>query len=93
VAKFSFAFLVATLCGSDLHTFEGRRQAPVPTVLGHEIVGQIEEIGGGVAIQDMAGNRLQPGDRVSWRSSQAVAIAFFVSMIAAKVCEIRQIWP
>ena len=35
-----------TLCGSDLHSIEGRRSVPVPTVLGHEIVGRIQQIGG-----------------------------------------------
>ncbi len=29
----------ATLCGSDLHTYQGRRQTPCPTILGHEILG------------------------------------------------------
>ena len=27
---------LATICGSDLHTFTGRRTAPTPCVLGHE---------------------------------------------------------
>ena len=34
-----------TLCGSDLHSYEGRRKVPVPTILGHEIVGRIEAFG------------------------------------------------
>ena len=34
-----------TLCGSDLHSFEGRRKVPTPTILGHEIVGRIETFG------------------------------------------------
>jgi putative phosphonate catabolism associated alcohol dehydrogenase len=58
--------LGCTLCGSDLHTFEGRRQAPIPTVLGHEIVGQIEAIGRGAPQQDLAGQELRNGDRVTW---------------------------
>lgn len=69
--------LGCTLCGSDLHTFEGRRQAPVPTVLGHEIVGQIEQIGGSGLIQDMAGQRLQPRDRVSWAIVASCGECFF----------------
>jgi putative phosphonate catabolism associated alcohol dehydrogenase len=32
---------LATICGSDLHTAEGRREAPVPCVLGHEAVGRV----------------------------------------------------
>ncbi len=32
---------LATICGSDLHTTEGRRSAPTPCVLGHEAVGYV----------------------------------------------------
>ena len=31
----------ATICGSDLHTIEGRRTVPCPSILGHEILGTI----------------------------------------------------
>ncbi len=34
----------STLCGSDLHTYLGRRTADCPTILGHEIVGRIDEL-------------------------------------------------
>ncbi|MEI8021858.1 MAG: alcohol dehydrogenase catalytic domain-containing protein, partial [Schlesneria sp.] len=34
-----------TICGSDLHSFHGRRTVPVPTILGHEIVGEIVDMG------------------------------------------------
>ena len=37
-----------TLCGSDLHSLHGRRQVPMPTILGHEIVGEIVEMGSSV---------------------------------------------
>jgi putative phosphonate catabolism associated alcohol dehydrogenase len=33
--------LLATICGSDLHTVDGRRTAPTPCVLGHEAVGHV----------------------------------------------------
>jgi len=32
---------LATICGSDLHTTEGRRTAPTPCILGHEAVGHV----------------------------------------------------
>lgn len=48
---------LATICGSDLHTFEGRRNGPVPTVLGHEAVGR-------VIATARAG--VLPGRRVTW---------------------------
>ncbi|MCK0174574.1 zinc-binding dehydrogenase [Mycolicibacterium sp. F2034L] len=49
---------LATVCGSDLHTVEGRRAGPAPSVLGHEAVGDVVDPGAhpGLAI----------GDRVVW---------------------------
>lgn len=58
--------LGCTLCGSDVHSFEGRRTVPVPTVLGHEIVGEIVEFGDTDAHHDLAGQALQIGDRITW---------------------------
>ncbi|SIO61643.1 2-desacetyl-2-hydroxyethyl bacteriochlorophyllide A dehydrogenase [Singulisphaera sp. GP187] len=58
--------LGCTLCGSDLHSVEGRRPVPVPTVLGHEIVGEIVEFAGDVPTCDLAGQELKVGDRVTW---------------------------
>ncbi len=51
------AISLATICGSDLHTIEGRRTAPTPCVLGHEAVGHV-----------VASNRsgLVTGQRVTW---------------------------
>jgi putative phosphonate catabolism associated alcohol dehydrogenase len=48
---------LATICGSDLHTIDGRRSAPAPCVLGHEAVGQV-----------VASTRdgISPGQRVTW---------------------------
>jgi putative phosphonate catabolism associated alcohol dehydrogenase len=58
--------LYTTICGSDLHTFCGLRQEKTPTVLGHEIVGRIEEIDAHHSGKDHAGNKLQVGDLVTW---------------------------
>lgn len=58
--------LGCTLCGSDLHSFEGRRSVPVPTVLGHEIVGEIVSFGESAARVDLAGKSLVIGDRITW---------------------------
>ena len=38
------------ICGSDLHTYYGRRRPPAPSVLGHEMVGEIVGIGPGGAM-------------------------------------------
>ena len=56
---------MATICRSDIHSYEGRRPNPFPGILGHEIIGIIEELGQGVE-RDMRGDRLQRGDRVTW---------------------------
>ena len=55
-----------TICGSDLHSFHGRRTVPVPTILGHEIVGEIVDMGGTSVKFDLGGQELQRGDRVTW---------------------------
>ena len=54
---------LATICGSDLHTFTGRRTAPVPCVLGHEAVGRVAAP---TQVRDAYGNPLHEGDRVTW---------------------------
>lgn len=51
--------LGCTLCASDLHTFTGRRAVAVPTILGHEIVGEIVAAG-----DDAFAERV--GERVTW---------------------------
>jgi alcohol dehydrogenase len=58
--------LYTTLCGSDLHTFCGMRQEKTPTILGHEIVGEVVEIGSGHSGRDYAGNPLRLGDNITW---------------------------
>ena len=55
---------LATICGSDLHTFAGRRTAPVPCVLGHEAVGHI--VAAPTKTRDAYGEPLREGDRVTW---------------------------
>ncbi|MEI8040051.1 MAG: zinc-binding dehydrogenase [Verrucomicrobiota bacterium] len=55
-----------TLCRSDLTTFIGKRLERTPTILGHEIVGVIEELGPGAPQADARGAELRVGDRVTW---------------------------
>jgi 2-desacetyl-2-hydroxyethyl bacteriochlorophyllide A dehydrogenase len=48
----------SSICGSDLHTFHGKHPfAPLPAAPGHELAGEVAEIGPGV-------DRVKPGDRV-----------------------------
>jgi putative phosphonate catabolism associated alcohol dehydrogenase len=53
------AISLATICGSDLHTADGRRTEPAPCVLGHEAVGRVIAVGAG---RDSA----LVGRRVTW---------------------------
>jgi putative phosphonate catabolism associated alcohol dehydrogenase len=48
---------LATICGSDLHTVDGRRQTPVPGILGHEAVGRVIL---------SARPEIREGQRVTW---------------------------
>jgi alcohol dehydrogenase len=54
-----------TICRSDLHTWQGRRAGPLPAILGHEIVGEIVELGT-QRTHDALDQRLAVGDRVTW---------------------------
>lgn len=56
---------LTTLCGSDLHTVMGRRSEPTPSILGHEALGRIEQLGGD-GLRDLRGNLLEVGDRITW---------------------------
>lgn len=56
---------LATICGSDLHTCSGRRHGAAPSVLGHEMTGEVAELHEAGA-RDYRGNPLSPGDRVTW---------------------------
>lgn len=54
-----------TLCGSDLHTIAGRRNEWSPSILGHEILGVVEEVSDEPPL-DLHGEPLKPGDRITW---------------------------
>jgi alcohol dehydrogenase len=55
----------ATICGSDLHSYFGRRHSPIPSVLGHEMVGEIVAMGPDGTC-DFRGALLTLGGRVTW---------------------------
>lgn len=75
----------ATLCGSDLHTYFGRRNGPAPSILGHEMVGEIAALGGGVT--DFDGTALRVGDRVTWSMVWSCGRCFFCSRGRRPKCE------
>lgn len=49
-----------TICGSDLHSIAGRRNVPAPTILGHEIVGTVAQVGPGHRAGRWMANRFNP---------------------------------
>jgi threonine dehydrogenase-like Zn-dependent dehydrogenase len=54
---------MAGICGSDLHIFRGELPLPCPFAMGHEMVGEIAELGAGLTT-DATGKPLAVGDRV-----------------------------
>jgi threonine dehydrogenase-like Zn-dependent dehydrogenase len=55
----------ATICGTDVHIWQGDVQPEWPVGLGHEMVGRIAALGAGVA-RDSGDQPLQIGDRIVW---------------------------
>jgi alcohol dehydrogenase len=58
--------LCTSLCRSDIHTYQGKRDEKSPTILGHEIVGVIEQLGPQAPLRDVRGNELKIGDKLTW---------------------------
>ncbi len=55
--------LLATICGSDLHTVTGRRSVSLPCALGHETVGVVAAP---TKLCDAYGRNLSEGNRITW---------------------------
>ena len=67
---------LSAICGSDLHTIEGRRQPKGPLILGHEICGTIAALGQGVT-HDATGKPLATGQRVTWSIAASCGECFY----------------
>lgn len=78
--------LMSTICGSDLHTIKGRRMEPAPLILGHEILGEIVELGEGLT-HDGFGGELHIGDRVSWTIMACCGTCYFCRHDLPQKCE------
>jgi len=76
----------ATVCGSDLHSFYGRRHSPMPSVLGHEMVGDVIAFGPDGA-RDYRGNPLGVGDRVTWSMVWSCGECFYCRRGLRPKCE------
>ena len=55
----------ATVCGTDVHIWEGDLQPEWPVGLGHEMVGRVAALGEGV-VRDASDEPLAVGDRIVW---------------------------
>jgi len=76
-----------TLCGSDIHSFQGRRSTPVPTILGHEIIGRIADLGSGGPVLAHDGRPLKIGDRITWSIAASCHHCFFCEHDIPQKCE------
>ena len=70
---------IATVCGSDMHSWRGRRPFPTPSVLGHEGLGVIVRLGRDIS-RDTAGSPLSDGDRVTWSIMANCGNCYFCRM-------------
>ncbi|MCH8892175.1 MAG: alcohol dehydrogenase catalytic domain-containing protein [Chloroflexi bacterium] len=78
---------MTTLCGSDLHTFQGDRGTPTPTILGHEILGTVAELPSGEPITDAFNQPLSIGDRITWSVAVHCGDCFFCRHNLPQKCE------
>ncbi len=78
---------LCTICGSDLHTFTGRRSTPCPTILGHEIIGRIADLPPGEPLTDLRGRVLTVGDRVTWTVAASCGECFFCGSGFPQKCD------
>ncbi len=77
----------STLCGSDVGTFFGRRTAPTPTILGHEIIGCVERLAEVDPPRDWHGEALAMGDRVTWTVAANCGVCFYCKNGLPQKCE------
>lgn len=75
-----------TICGSDLHSFFGRRRSATPGVLGHEMVAEIQATGPAGA-KDFRGRPLAVGDRITWSMVWSCGECFYCCRCLRQKCE------
>ena len=76
----------ATICGSDLHSYYGRRHSPIPCILGHEMVGEVVATGPDGAC-DYRGAPLSAGDRITWSMVWSCGECFYCRRGLRPKCE------
>jgi len=86
--------LAATVCGTDVHLWEGALEAaqPVqlPVIPGHEMVGEVVELGDPAAV-DALGRPLKAGDRIVWAPDSCGHCYHCTLLREPTLCEHRRI--
>lgn len=73
------------ICGTDVHIYEGKHHdVAFPIILGHEIVGTIEEMGDEVGT-DYCGKTIRPGDRITLTPAMVCGSCFFCAVVKTPV--------
>lgn len=75
------------ICRSDVHTMCGRRQVQTPTVLGHEMIGRIVATGDGFPEEDLCGEKIETGDRITWGLYAHCGQCFFCKSDLPQKCD------
>ena len=75
-----------TICGSDLHTFSGRRKCASPCVLGHEIIGTVESWAGAKVPVDFSGQPVAKGQRITWSLAVGCGDCFYCNRQMPQKC-------
>ena len=77
------------VCGTDLHIYSGHLPVPIPTVLGHEFSGILEEMGPDFPRKDMLGNDLKEGDSITIGTSLACGECYYCRFVPQRsnLCE------
>ncbi len=76
-----------SICGSDLHTYLGHRQTPTPTILGHEVLGEVTDVGMGPPVRTLEGEVVKVGDRISWSIAASCGQCFFCQRHLPQKCQ------
>lgn len=75
------------VCGSDVHILSGEAgDMPFPIILGHEGVGRVERLGGGV-VTDYAGTPVAAGDLVYWSPIALCRRCYSCTVLEETPCE------
>jgi threonine dehydrogenase-like Zn-dependent dehydrogenase len=67
------------MCGTDLATLEGRNIVSPPLILGHEVAGEVFEIGGAV-------KTVKPGDRVTIDPNVSCGVCYYCRSNHLNLC-------